>query len=210
MAVEKAGANPKDFIVVGLGPQQQQRALESKAIDAVMIDPPVLFVLQQKGFSKVLDIGSLVEMPVGGLTTLSKTIGGKPDQVRRAIKALQEAKETLVGSKEKSVEFIVKTMKWIDTAVKTFEIMAHAWAGNGVPTPVGMNTSSEEFNRRVASPSARLRLKKLPTGAWRSKLRGSWDIRNEKDKSEFRNPKAGPRIETNSNDRKHKTPNRLF
>ena len=48
-----------------------------------MIDPPVLFVLQQKGFSKVLDIGSLVEMPVGGLTTLSKTIGGKPDQVRR-------------------------------------------------------------------------------------------------------------------------------
>ena len=77
MAVEKAGANPKDFIVVGLGPQQQQRALESKAIDAVMIDPPVLFVLQKKGFSKVLDIGSLVEMPVGGLTTLSKTIGGE-------------------------------------------------------------------------------------------------------------------------------------
>lgn len=26
-----------------------------------------------------------------------------------------------------------------DTAVKTFEIMAYAWAGNGVPTPVGMN-----------------------------------------------------------------------
>jgi ABC-type nitrate/sulfonate/bicarbonate transport system substrate-binding protein len=140
MAVEKAGANPKDFIVVGLGPQQQQRALESKAIDAVMIDPPVLFVLQQKGFSKVLDIGALVEMPVGGLTTLSKTIGGKPDQVRRVIKALQEAKETLIGSKEKSVEFIVKTMKMDrDTAVKTFEIMAYAWAGNGVPTPVGMN-----------------------------------------------------------------------
>jgi len=140
MAVEKAGANPKDFIVVGLGPQQQQRALESKAIDAVMIDPPVLFVLLQKGFSKVLDIGSAVEMPVGGLTTMIRTLGSKPDQVRRVIKSLQEAKETLIGSREKAVEFIVNTMKMDrETAVKTFELMAYAWAGSGVPTPTGMN-----------------------------------------------------------------------
>ena len=59
MAVEKAGANPKDFIVVGLGPQQQG-VLESKSIEAVIVDPPVLFVLLKKGFSKVLDIGAAV------------------------------------------------------------------------------------------------------------------------------------------------------
>lgn len=140
MAVEKAGFNPKEFVVVGLGPQQQQKALESKAIDAVMIDPPVLFVLQQKGFSKVLDIGSLVEMPVGGLTVTTKSLTGKAEQVRRVIKSMQEAKEALIGSKERSVEFIVKTMKMDrDTAVKTFEMMAIAWAGNGVPTPAGMS-----------------------------------------------------------------------
>jgi NitT/TauT family transport system substrate-binding protein len=139
IAVEKAGANPKDFIVVGLGPQQQQRALESKAVDAVIVDPPLLFVLLQKGFSKVLDVGAAVEMPVGGLTTLTKTLSGKPDQVRRVIKALQEAKETLIGSKDKAVEFIVKTMKMDrETAVKTFELMAFAWAGGGVPTRTGM------------------------------------------------------------------------
>src|SRR5262245_1824373 len=139
MAVEKAGAYPKDFIVVGLGPQQQQRALEEKAIDAVMIDPPVLFVLLQKGYSKILDIGAAVEMPVGGLTTLTKTLASKPDQVRRVIKALQEAKEALIGSKEKAVGFIVKTMKMdLETATKTHELMAFAWAGSGVPTRTGM------------------------------------------------------------------------
>ena len=100
MAVEKAGANPKDFIVVGLGQQQQQRALESKSIEAVIVDPPVLFVLLKKGFSKVLDIGAAVEMPVGGLTTLTKTLGARPDQVRRVIRALQEAKEALVLQKK--------------------------------------------------------------------------------------------------------------
>jgi len=139
MAVEKAGANPKDFVVVGLGPQQQQRALESKAIDAVMIDPPVLFLLLKKGFSKVFDVGAAVEMPVGGLTTLTKTLATKPDQVRRVIKALQEAKELLLNSKERAVEFIVKTMKMDqETATKTHELMAFAWAGSGVPTRTGM------------------------------------------------------------------------
>ena len=99
MAVEKAGANPKDFVVVGLGPQQHQRAMESKAVDAIIVDPPVLFVLLKKGFNKVLDIGAAVEMPVGGLTTLTKTLTSKSDQVLRVIKALQQAKESLIGSR---------------------------------------------------------------------------------------------------------------
>ena len=129
MAVEKAGANPKDFIVVGLGPQQQQRALESKSIEAVIVDPPVLFVLLKKGFSKVLDIGAAVEMPVGGLTTLTKTLGARPDQVRRVIRALQEAKEALIASKERSVDLIAKTMKMDrGNREKTHEMMALAWA----------------------------------------------------------------------------------
>jgi NitT/TauT family transport system substrate-binding protein len=139
MAVERAGLNPKDFIVVGIGPQQQQRALESRALDAVMIDPPVLFVLLKKGFSKVLDVGAAVEMPVGGLTTLTKTLSARPDQVRRVIKAQQEAKELLLNSKERAVEFIVKTMKMDqETATKTHELMVFAWAGSGVPTRTGI------------------------------------------------------------------------
>ena len=139
MAVEKAGANAKDFIVVGLGPQQQLRALESRAVDAVVIDPPVLLLLLKKGFSKVLDVGAAVEMPVGGLTTLTKTLSAKPDQVRRVIKAQQEAKELLLNSKERAVEFIVKTMKMDqETATKTHELMVFAWAGSGVPTRTGI------------------------------------------------------------------------
>src|SRR5437762_14171194 len=78
-------------------------------------------------------------MPVGGLTTLTKTLDGKPDQVRRVIKALQQAKESLIGSRERSVQFIVKTMNMeAEIAVKTFELMAFAWAGTGVPTRAGM------------------------------------------------------------------------
>lgn len=139
IAIEKSGGNPKEFVVVSLGPQQYLRALESKAVDAATIDPPLLLLVLKKGFNRILYLGSVVEMPVGGLTTLTKTIAGKPDQVRRVIRALQEAKETLLNSRERAVDFAMKTMKMDrDTALRTCEMMAGAWAGTGAPTRAGM------------------------------------------------------------------------
>jgi ABC-type nitrate/sulfonate/bicarbonate transport system substrate-binding protein len=139
MAIEKLGAQPKEFIVVSLGTQQYLRALESRAVDAATIDPPLLFFVLKKNFNRILDLGAVVEMPVGGLTTLSKTLASKPDQVRKIIKALQEAKESLLGSKERAVDFTMKVMNMDrETAVKTYELMAVAWAGTGVPTRSGI------------------------------------------------------------------------
>ena len=176
MAVEKAGANAKDFIVVGLGPQQQLRALESRAVDAVVIDPPVLLLLLKKGFSKIFDVGAVVEMPVGGLTTLTKTLSAKPDQVRRVIKAQQEAKELLLNSKERAVEFIVKTMKMDqETATKTHELMVFAWAGSGVPTRTGIENIFKGIQSQGRfTDKKNLSSKTSPTRASPRKSRASW------------------------------------
>ncbi|HEX2930236.1 MAG TPA: ABC transporter substrate-binding protein [Candidatus Binatia bacterium] len=137
IAIEKSGGNPKEFFVVSLGPQQYLRALESKAVDAATIDPPLLFLVLKKGFSRILDLGSAIEMPVGGLTTLTKTLNTKPDQVLRVIKALQESKELLL--KERAVDFIMKMMKMDrDTAFRSYELMVTAWGGTGIPSRLGM------------------------------------------------------------------------
>jgi ABC-type nitrate/sulfonate/bicarbonate transport system substrate-binding protein len=78
-------------------------------------------------------------MPVGGLTTLSKTLATKPAQVRKVIKALQEAKESLLNSKERAVDFTMRVMNMDrETAVKTYDLMAVAWIGTGVPTRTGI------------------------------------------------------------------------
>lgn len=139
IAIEKSGGNPKDFLIVSLGPQQYLRALESRAVDAVTIDPPLLLLVLKKGFNRIVDLGSVVEMPVGGLTTLTKTLNSKPDQVRRVIKALQESKELLLKSKERAVDFTIKAMKMDrETALQTYDIMADAWVGNGAPTRAGI------------------------------------------------------------------------
>ena len=139
MAIEKFGGNPREYIVVSLGPQQYLRALESKAVDAATVDPPLLFLVLKKGFSRILDLGSVVEMPVGGLTTMMKTLNSKSEQVVRIIKSLQEAKDLLLSSKESAVDFTMKVMKMDrESALRSYELMAVAWVGTGVPTRAGM------------------------------------------------------------------------
>ena len=139
MAIEKFGGNPREYIVVSLGPQQYLRALESKAVDAATVDPPLLFLVLKKGFSRILDLGSVVEMPVGGLTTMMKTLNSKSEQVVRIIKSLQEAKDLLLSSKERAVDFTMKVMKMDrESALRSYELMAIAWVGTGVPTRAGM------------------------------------------------------------------------
>jgi ABC-type nitrate/sulfonate/bicarbonate transport system substrate-binding protein len=139
IAIEKSGGNPKEFIVVALGPQQYLRALEAKSVDAATIDPPLLFLVVKRGFNRLLDLGSVVEMPVGGLTTLTQTLTTKPDQVRKVIRALQEAKQMLLHSKERAVDFTMRIMKMDrETALRSYEIMAGAWEGTGVPTRSGI------------------------------------------------------------------------
>ena len=140
MAIEKFGGNPREYIVVSLGPQQYLRALESKAVDAATVDPPLLFLVLKKGFSRILDLGSVVEMPVGGLTTMMKTLNSKPEQVVRIIKSLQEAKDLLLSSKERAVDFTMKVMKMDrESALRSYELMAVAWVGTGVPTRAGID-----------------------------------------------------------------------
>ena len=139
MAIEKFGGNPREYIVVSLGPQQYLRALESKAVDAATVDPPLLFLVLKKGFSRILDLGSVVEMPVGGLTTMMKTLNSKSEQVVRIIKSLQAAKDLLLSSKERAVDFTMKVMKMDrESALRSYELMAVAWVGTGVPTRAGM------------------------------------------------------------------------
>jgi hypothetical protein len=78
-------------------------------------------------------------MPVGGLTTLTKTLNTKPDQVLRVIKTLQEAKELLLNSKERAVDFIMKVMRMDrEAAFRSYELMATAWVGTGIPSRAGM------------------------------------------------------------------------
>lgn len=142
IALEKSGANPKDYVMVAVPGQQLQvlYSLESGFVEAALLSPPHTFSAARKGFNKILDVGAMVEMPGGGLTTLIKTIQSRPAEVKRVIHALQVAKDEVRKSKPKTVELIIRLLKMDkDAASETYDAFQTTLNPTGVPNRAGMD-----------------------------------------------------------------------
>src|SRR6185503_17695040 len=142
LALEKLGVNPKDFVLVSIAGQQIQQllSLESGYVDAAMLSPPVTLGAQKKGFYKVLDVGAMVDMPGGGLTTLARTIQERPVETKRVIRTLQQAKDEIRKSKPKTLDLIVKLPKMDkEAANETYDQILTTLSSTGIPTRVGMD-----------------------------------------------------------------------
>jgi len=142
IALEKSGANPKEYTMVGIPGQQAQvfYSLDSSFVEAALLSPPHMFIAARKGFNKLLDVGAMVEMPGGGLTTMIKTIQSRPAEVKRVIHALQVAKDEVRKSKPKTVELIIRILKMDkEAASETYDAFQTTLSPNGVPNRAGMD-----------------------------------------------------------------------
>ena len=111
IGLEAAGKNPKDYVILGVGNPNIMSALESGNVEAALLNPPLLYYAKRKGFREVLDVGAHVKMPLGGLTTMASTIQNRPAEIRRLIRAMQIAKRSMLQSKEKSVDVMIRFLK---------------------------------------------------------------------------------------------------
>jgi ABC-type nitrate/sulfonate/bicarbonate transport system substrate-binding protein len=141
IALEKSGVSAKDYVMVGIPGQQLQvlYSVESGFVEAALLSPPHTFSAAGKGFNKILDVGSMVEMPGGGLTTLIKTIQSRPAEVKRVIHALQVAKDEVRKSKPKTVELIIRLLKMDkEAAGETYDAFQTTLNPTGIPNRAGM------------------------------------------------------------------------
>jgi len=139
LALEKRGIGPKDYAAISVPGGQLVQSLESGFVDAAALNPPTMFHAQRRGFVRLLDIGSLVEMASGGLTAMSRTIRSRPDEVKRIIRALQLGKRMMLASREKTLGLIVNVLKMDkETAADTFKVVETSFNDTGIPTPEGI------------------------------------------------------------------------
>jgi NitT/TauT family transport system substrate-binding protein len=140
IALEKIGANPRDYVILSVPTAELPRSLEAGFVDAASLNPPALFFVEKKGFHRVLDIGSQVEIPGGGLTALVKTIRTKPEEAKKLIRSLQLGKDAIRKSKEKAVELMVRSLK-MDRAIAsaTYDVYITSLSVDGVPTREAMD-----------------------------------------------------------------------
>src|ERR1041385_3974208 len=142
IALEKSNTNPKDYVIVGIPGQQAQvfYSLDSSFVEAALLSPPHMFIAARKGFNKLLDVGAMVEMPGGGLTTLIKTIQSRPAEMKRVIHALQLAKDEVRKSKPKTVELIMRLLKMDKQAAsETYDTFQTTLNPTGIPNRAGID-----------------------------------------------------------------------
>ena len=139
LALEKRGLSAKDYVAISVPTGQLVPSLESGFVDAAALNPPYMFFAQRRGYQRLLDIGSLVEMPSGGLTALTKTIRARPDEVKRVIRAQQIAKRAMLKSRERTLELITRVLKMDpQTAADTYKVVEASFNDTGIPTPEGI------------------------------------------------------------------------
>lgn len=139
IALEAVGENPKNFVLIALGAPQLLSGLESGSIEAAQLNSPLNYHAKKKGFRPLLEIGDHVQMPLGGLTASNAAIQGRSNELKRVILSLQTAKKTLLQSKEKAIDLIMRTIR-VDREVaeEMFADNTNSAAGNGVPSRAGM------------------------------------------------------------------------
>ena len=140
VALEKRGLSPKDYVAVSVPGGQVVQSLDSGFVDAATLNPPTMFFAQRRGFVRLLDVGSLVEMASGGLTAMTKTIRSRPDEVKRIIRALQLGKRAMLKSRDKTLELITNVLKMDkETASDTYKVVQESFNDTGIPTREGIS-----------------------------------------------------------------------
>ena len=99
IALEKLGMSPKDFNILALPPHRDAALARKRFSRRRLAQSADVVLAQKKGFPNILDIGSLVEMPGGGLTVMMpKTSRPNPMKLKRVIWAMQSAKDDACAS----------------------------------------------------------------------------------------------------------------
>ena len=70
---------------------------------------------------------------------MAKIIKNRPGEVKAVIRSLQQAKQAMIKSKERSIDLVMKVTKTDrEAAIRTYDMLKEVLAGNGIPNRAGI------------------------------------------------------------------------
>jgi NitT/TauT family transport system substrate-binding protein len=105
MVLRHFGVDPeKEIKAVGLGTDAARlAALKEGIVDAIIVAPPIDYEGKKLGFNVLARAGDIFTFPYNGLGTNTKKIKERPDQVKRAIRALIKANNYIRENREGTI-----------------------------------------------------------------------------------------------------------
>ncbi len=115
-------------------------SLRSGVIDAAPLTAPFSLAMRQEGFTPLVDVASLVEMPQGGLSATLDKLNNQRDEVRRVVRALNQAQQWVLHNPEDAISMIQSTLDTDRTIARgTYEEVVPTFHGKGLVTRQGID-----------------------------------------------------------------------
>src|SRR5579883_1674485 len=101
----------KDLILLQIpGDDLRLESLRSGAIDAAAFNPPQTLTARREGYTPLVDVAALVQMPLGGLSISLEKLNNDRDQARRVIRALDQAQQWFLQNRDEGVQMIMDAL----------------------------------------------------------------------------------------------------
>jgi NitT/TauT family transport system substrate-binding protein len=114
------GLSPKDVTFLAIGNTLTRvAALKKGAIDAAVIAAPGDILAAKEGFKILLDVGSVYQAPMGGVSTTASRINEDPAEVRKVVRAVVGASRAIKNPQNRDdvVDYIaIATLFKLDKA----------------------------------------------------------------------------------------------
>jgi ABC-type nitrate/sulfonate/bicarbonate transport system substrate-binding protein len=119
------------FQVSGSG--QRLQALLGGKLDAAIVPPPFNFEAENKGFIRLMAAADVFETSVSGLALHNDTLRDKPAQVKKMLRALLKAQNSIRANKADSVRIIADWLKLEPgIAQASYDIYVKGMSLNGI------------------------------------------------------------------------------
>jgi NitT/TauT family transport system substrate-binding protein len=115
-------------------------SLRNGAIDATPLNAPHSLTARREGFNPLVDVASVVHMPLGGLSVSLDKLTGDADQAYRVISALTQAQQWVLQNREDAVQMVMETLKTDrPTAEGTYDETMPTYQGKGLVEREGID-----------------------------------------------------------------------
>jgi NitT/TauT family transport system substrate-binding protein len=85
-------------------------SLRNGAIDSTSLNPPQSLTARREGFTPLVDVAPLVQMPLGGLSISLEKLTNDREQAKRVIRSLTEAQQWTLQNRDETVQMIMDVL----------------------------------------------------------------------------------------------------
>ena len=150
-ALKERGMTDKDvqFISIG-GSSMRFAALRAGSIDAAPLDVAYLDKTERLGFTKVLFLGDVVAIPVGGYGVWTQKIKRNPDQIRRMIRGTLKGVRFMKNQKKATLEIMHDYLRISNDQVgKIYDLVIRSLNTSGTIDPKSLSNEIRLDKARV-------------------------------------------------------------